>query len=946
MGFVGAAPSPRVVPSRRLPGVSNYFLGDDPSRWRSGVPHYGSATYRDLWPGVDLVFRGDPSRLEYDLLLAPGADLDAVLLRMDGPSSMDLDGDGNLVLSFEKGEVRQTAPRIYQESRGVRREIAGGFRLLGDGVVGFEAARFDRSLPLVVDPKIDWSTYLGGGGSDYPTDAAVDGSGNVLVVGLTNSTDFPTVSPYQAFYGGGSGSFPDDAFVTKYSSAGNTVVFSTFLGGSGFDDAYGVATDSSGSIYLCGITNSTNFPTASPYQAANGGGYDDAYVVKMSSSGSSLLFSTYLGSGGSDEATEIAVDGTGIYVGGGTTQSGFPLASPLQAVYGGGSWDAVLFKMSLSGATLIYSTLFGGTGLDYSHGMTVDGNGSMYATGVTNSTNFPTKSPFQSAYAGGTGNVPNDAFAVKLNAAGTATVYATYIGGAGYDDCYQIGVNSAGEAYLAGFTASANFPVQSALQPSSGGSDDGYVVKFGSSGSTLAFSTYLGGSGADYVMGLGVDSSGSITACGVTNSTNFPIQNAFPPVYLGGGSPFADDAFVTKLDLTGSNYLYSSYLQSNGFDDAYGMTLDGNGNAVVVGITSSASWNHANPAQASFAGGAYDAYVVRIALVVPAAPTTLAAQAAGSGSVQLTWTDASTNEAAFEVERRSGTGAFAKIAQTTANEVSYSDFAVAPSTTYTYRVRGINGDGGSAYSNEASATTGSIIPAPVSPNALVATPVSPTEVGLTWNDRSNNEVIFEVQRRAVPGTFAPVVSLPPNSTSWSNAGLAADTPYIFRVRAVGLAGPSLWSAEAAATTPPTLTVTAAKGTLTDSSTVARDRVKVSGTFDFLPASPDGALDPLQEGITVLLGAESDPFVVPVGADDAGWKLRKTRATWKSPRGSATKAVLVLDLAKKTFTVTLSKLTFPSAVANPIRLSLRVGADAGSHRLDWTPKPKPGMFKLP
>jgi hypothetical protein len=947
MGFEGAAPAPRFEAGGRQPGVSNYFLGNDPSRWRTNVPRHDGVTMRGLWPGVDLCFHGDPARLEYDLLLAPGADPEAVRFRLTGPEAIRVDGDGDLVLSFPGGEVRQSAPVAWQGKDGERIPVASSFRLLGDGLLGFAVGARDPSRPLVIDPKIDRASYLGGNQGDAPADVTVDSSGNVIVAGLTSSTTFPLQSPFQSTYAGGSGNYPDDAFVTKYSPDLSSLVFSTYLGGNGFDDCSGVATDSSGYVHLVGITNSTNFPTASPLQASNAGGWDDMYIVKMAPNGASLSFSTYLGTNGADEAGDVAVDASGgIYVVGGTTSAAFPLTSPVQSAYGGGNWDAVFLKMNSSGSAVTWSTFYGGNGVDRAFGVAVDGSGGMYATGYTDSTNFPTKTPIQSGYAGGNGNFPDDTFVVKVAPSGTSIAYATYLGGGGYDECYSIAVNAAGEACLAGFTSSTNFPTASPYQASpGGGTDDAYVVKINAAGTALVFSTYLGGSGVDQAYGIGLDSTGAISVCGLTNSSNFPLVNAFQQTYMGGGSPFPDDAFVARFNAAGTVLYFSSYLQSNGFDDPGGLAVDGSGNAIVVGITSTSSYPVVNAVQSTYGGGALDGYVVRIATIPPAAPGTLTAQAIGSAPIQLAWTDNSADETGFEIERKTGATPFAKVTTTAQGTSGYLDYAVGPNTTYTYRVRAVNGDGPSGYTNEASAATGAIIPLPTAPGGLVAVVSSVSAVDLTWNDRSNNEISFEVQRRAETGPFALVASLPDGSTSWGDTGLAPGTAYTYRVRAVGVSGVSLYSAEAAATTFPTMTVAVAKGALTDSPKSSKDKLKVSGTFDFLPESPDAALDPSQEAFALYLVGEGNPLIVAVPAGDEGWKVKKGKYTWKSPGGSTAKVSVVIDAVKKTFTVTVSKIDFQAAPANPIRVTLKCGGDAGSQRVDWTLK-KEGVFKYP
>jgi len=946
LGFPGAAAEPRFEAGALLGSVSNYFLGSDPSRWRPGVRNHSGVSMRALWPGIDLEFRGDPSTLEYVLRGGAGADPRAARFSLRGQEACRVDGDGDLVLSFPKGEVRMSAPVAWQERPGGERlPLDAAFDLREDGTVGFALGRLDPALPFVVDPRVSFSTYLGGTTQELPTDIAVDPNGRVIVGGITNSSDFPVLNAFQSTYAGATTTIVNDAVVTVYNAALNAVAYSTYLGGNGYDDCYGVCSDPSGNVVAVGLTASTNFPTASALQSTNRLGAHDIYVTKFNSTGSSLVFSTYVGSGGADEGRDCAADSTGIYVAGATAGTDFPVANAVQSASGGGAFDAVFFKIALDGSALIWSTYYGGSLTDYCFGMALDPNGGMYGVGNTISTDFPVVSAFQPSFAGGTGNFPGDSFLVKIAASGTSASYATYLGGGGFDDCYQVAVNGNGEAYLTGFTSSTNFPTAFAYQPNSaGGSSDAYLSKFSVSGASLLFSTYFGGSMVEIPQGIGVDGSGNVAFCGVTNSTNLPIFNAFQSSYIGG-TPTNNDGFVTRFNAQGSVLVYCSYIASDSFDDPQGLCVDSNGHVLITGITASTSFPTQGAIQSSNAGGPSDGYVMRIVLVLPDAPVNLTANAVGTSTVQLAWNDIATTETGYEVERRSFTGPLGKIATLGANSQAFTDNGVAPATTYTYRVRAFNLDGPSGWSNEAMATTAAVVPIPISPNALVATVIDADSIGLTWNDRSDNEVAFEVHRRGDTPGFSLAASLPPNTTSWTNDGLAPDTTYTYRVRAIGTSGVSNFSNDASGVTSATFTLTPVKGALTDSVKVGKDKVAVAGTFQFLPGSPDGQLNPPAEAITLLLVYDGAPVTIPIPAGDPGWKLKKTKHTWKSPKGSPTKVAVVLDTGKGTFKISVKNLQLATAPANPIRVSLRAGTDAGSSRENWTLK-KPGKFKYP
>ncbi len=325
MKLVGANPSPQVSGLEELPGKSNYFLGNDPSKWRTNVPQYAKVQYEDVYPGVDLVYYGNQRELEYDLVVAPWANPEAIHLAFEGEDKLEIDAQGDLVLDSDGGQVRLQKPLVYQQVDGVRQQVAGAYVLKGRHHVGFQVAAYDAGQPLIIDPVLSYSTYLGGIGTDSGVGIAVDTAGNAYVTGQTDSTDFPTASPVQPALGG-----ERDAFVTKLNAAGNALVYSTYLGGSGEDSGLGIAVDASGNAYVMGQTGSTDFPTASPIQAAHGGGLTDAIVTKLNAAGSALVYSTYLGGSANDLGGGIAVDASGnAYVTGFTGSTDFPTASPI-----------------------------------------------------------------------------------------------------------------------------------------------------------------------------------------------------------------------------------------------------------------------------------------------------------------------------------------------------------------------------------------------------------------------------------------------------------------------------------------------------------------------------------------------------------------------------------------------------------------------------------------
>ena len=639
MKLVGANPAPKISGVDELPGKSNYFIGNDPKKWRANVPTYAKVSYRRVYPGVDLVYHGTQGKLEYDFVVAPGADPGVIRLSFEGAERLELDAQGDLVLRTAAGQLRQHNPVVYQEVAGVRHAVSGSYVLRGQREAGFEIARYDASQPLIIDPVLSYSTYLGGGNFDEGLGIAVDAAGNAYVTGFTGSTNFPTTTgAFQTNFQGGFA----DAFVTKLNPTGSALVYSTYLGGSGFDESYGIAVDAAGNAYVTGFTDSTNFPTtAGAFQTTFGvGGFADAFVTKLNPTGSTLAYSTYLGGDNYDEGNGIAVDAAGnAYVTGDANSADFPTTpGAFQTTLGGGTCfggpcsDAFVTKLNPTGTALVYSTFLGGSGNDgsfYRGGIAVDAAGNAYVTGLTGSTNFPTTAvAFQMTYGGGTCGVPPDtfpcpdAFVTKLNPTGSALVYSTYLGDSGFEQGFGIAVDAAGNAYVTGLTESANFPTTpGAFQTTFGGFDDAFVTKLNPTGTApLVYSTYLGGSSLDEGFGIAVDAAGNAFVTGITQSTNFPTTPGALKTTTSGGDY---DAFMTKLNPTGTAPLaYSTYLGGSfpeQLDPTFfdipirsGIAVDSLGSAYVTGVTSSPDFPTTPGAFQTAFGGYVDAFVAKI----------------------------------------------------------------------------------------------------------------------------------------------------------------------------------------------------------------------------------------------------------------------------------------------------------------------------------------------
>ena len=604
MKLEGANPSSTVSGMEQLPGIVNYFNGNDPAAWRTKIPTYAKVQYQEVYPGIDLAYYGNQSKLEYDFIVAPGADPGQIKLAFEGTSDIKIADSGDVILTTALGDVRLRKPIVYQlEQDGHKSLVAGNYVVAGPSErssmvsrssstrnVGIQLAAYDHNKPVVIDPVVVYSTYLGGSSQDFGRGIAVDGAGSAYVTGDAISVNFPVLSPSQGAFAGN-----DDAFVTKFDATGARV-YSTYLGGSGADIGHGIAVDGAGAAYITGQTASSNFPVLSASQGALAGpGTFDAFVTKLDATGA-RVYSTYLGGSDIDEGYGIAVDSAGAaYVTGRTASSNFPVLSASQGVFGG-FIDAFVTKFNAAGAR-VYSTYLGGSSSDFGRGIAVDGAGSAYITGWTSSPNFPVLTASQGVLGGN-----EDVFVTRLDATG-ARVYSTYLGGSSSDFGHGIAVDGVGAAYVTGRTQSPNFPVLSASQGLFAGVIDAFVTKFDATGARV-YSTYLGGSNVDEGRGIAVNGAGSAYVTGWTASTNFPVLSASQGAFGG-----FEDVFVTKLDTTGAR-VYSTYLGGSDMDEGYGIAVDGTGAAYVTGRTGT-NFPVLSASQGVYAGSG-DAFVTKL----------------------------------------------------------------------------------------------------------------------------------------------------------------------------------------------------------------------------------------------------------------------------------------------------------------------------------------------
>jgi hypothetical protein len=595
--FVGANPHPQVVGEGLMEYKCNYFIGNDPTEWHTDVPNYKAVVYKDIYPGIDLKYYGNgDGKIEYDFIISPNANPSQIAIRYDGADNVCVDDQGLLVVETEWGKMIERAPLVWQVIDGDVRELTAEYVQKEGGTFGFKLSDgYEPEYAVVVDPVLSYSTYLGGGGFEYCTRVAVDGNKDIYFVGMTDSYEYPVKDPYQEMNHGGS--YGDDAFISKLGGSGTGLIYSTYFGGSGEDCARGIDVDCSGSAFLTGVTSSADFPikepllmtrsgsfvtklsssgnelvystyiggdggedirvdkegsayiigetsspthpTQNPFQAKLAGGID-AFVAKLSSSGDKFLYSTYLGGRLADRGRGIAIDSDGnAYVTGMTDSDDFPTQNPFQTI--SQDMDVFVAKLSEAGNELAYGTLVGGNNYDYGSGIAVDDFGNAYITGATSSSDFPTHDPYQSNKRG-----YYDAFVIKLCSAGNNALFSTFLGGNDGDFGMGIDIDAAGHIYVAGITSSTDYPLRYPLQTSHHGGSalkyDGFVTKIDQSGTSLIYSSFLGGSGDERCYSIVADD-GNVYVAGNTRSNDFPTLDPFQETNRG-----YDDVFVTRIN--------------------------------------------------------------------------------------------------------------------------------------------------------------------------------------------------------------------------------------------------------------------------------------------------------------------------------------------------------------------------------------------------------------
>jgi hypothetical protein len=643
---------------KELSSYSNYIVGNDPTRWHTHVPQFAEVWYSGIYPGIDLVYYSNDGRTEYDFIVAPRANPGRIQFSVDEPGSgaaIRVNAEGGLVVPAGRSKLVLHKPLLFQgescgqnrpfsESRsgfGCRALSGGKFRIRRTGGsavrVSFQLPPYDHNEPLVIDPSVSFSTFLGGSMGDGAFGMTLDADGNIYLIGDTNSPDFPTTSgAYQKNLSG-----DVDAFVVKLSGDGSHIIYSTYLGGSGPEFPHGIAIDSAKNAYLTGETYSTDFPLVHPYQTQNISG--TGFVSKLSPDGSSLIYSTYLGGTYEGASNAIAVDSSGeAVVVGRIGSTDFPVVNAFQPTHAAdnGSSDAFITKFSGDGTSLIFSTYFGGDENDTGQGVALDPSGNIYVSGITSSTDFPTTpGAYQPMYIA---DPWYSSFIAKFSPSGTSLTYSTYL-----VDCWAFGiaVNASGNAFVTGLAGWFAFPTTpGAFQTVQGGgsSTDAFVTEFDSTGSSLVYSTFLGGSNSDVGYGIALDSSNDAYVTGQTYSSNFPLKNPLQTVFYPG----VPTVFVSELDGTGSALAFSTYWGGGaaGFGSSQGNAiavgaLGAPGNFYVAGATEAPDFPVVNAIQSQLRGGG-DAFIAKFGVppdfTAAGSPESQTVSAGGTATYALT----------------------------------------------------------------------------------------------------------------------------------------------------------------------------------------------------------------------------------------------------------------------------------------------------------------------
>ena len=597
--------SNKVIPigKEELSHKSNFFIKKDSSKWRSNVPNYEIIVYENIYDGIDLIYYFNEKGLKYDWNIKPYANANNIIERFEGVDSLNINSDGGIYIKTESGELSEEKPYSYQKIKDKTIKVDVNFRRVGKNCLTYNLGEYDSSMNLIIDPLI-YSTFIGGNDWDFGNRITLDSENNIYITGKTESSDFPITTEC----------FDDpenitrNIFIFKFKPDSSSLVYSTYIAGSKEDSCESINIDSKNNVYIIGETDSTDFPTTSGcYDDSHNGGYD-VFIFKLNYKGSKLLYSTYIGGSGSEYGCDIALDSlNNTIITGYTNSADFPMTTGSYDNTKNGGYDIFILKINSDCSSLLYSTYIGGSNDDYGFAIAYDSENNAYITGETSSTNFPTSSGcFDDSF-----NGDRDVFVFKLKSDGSEMLYSSFIGGSSSDYGYDISIDFENNTIITGYTRSSDFPTTPGCYDDSyNGNRDAFIFKLKSDGSTLIYSTYIGGSGWDYGYGIATDSNNITYITGRTKSSDFPTTAGCIDDSYNGDS----DIFLIKLKPDGSNLLYSTYVGGSKYDSGESIVIDSENNVYITGVTSSSNFPVTSDCYDDTLNGTRDVFLIKMDL--------------------------------------------------------------------------------------------------------------------------------------------------------------------------------------------------------------------------------------------------------------------------------------------------------------------------------------------
>ena len=780
--------SNKVIPkgSDRCSWNSNFFHGDDESKWQTDVPNYRKVIYEDLWDGVDLVYGIKEDHMKYDLIVHPGGDPDDIRIKVDGCDDLKIGDNGDLLIETEMGSVKDSNLLTFYKND--KKSIGSNFIINDANIFSFDIDEYDGMETVVIDPQLEYSTFIGGNGQERGMDIALDGDKNAYITGYTTSSDFPTTpGAYDRTFGGGH-YYNSDVFVFKMNPDSSSLLFSTFLGGKDDDWGNGIVVDGGGNVYVTGWTenSSTPFPTTDGSFDTTHNGVNDSFVCKLNNDGNSLVYSTFIGGEKLDFSNDIEVDLDGnVYITGHTNSAmHFPTTEGANdTTHNGGNFDAFACKIDPNGSSLIYSTFLGGFHWDMGFGIALDTDDNLFVTGFTMSMDFPTTAHvFDRSFNGG-----EDVFVSKINKDGSELLFSTYIGGSLSDEGNEIVTDQWSCPYIIGYTGSQSFPTTEGANDTEINGTDVFVCKMDSYGSDLIYSTFIGGNGSEAGLDIELDKNGNVYSTGNSFSDDFPIT---PGAYNRERKGISN-SFIFKLNRNGSDLIYSTLIGGRWSDHGEGITIDENGRIYITGFTNSEDFPTTEDAfDTSYNCDeyyAYDIFSCTVHIELPSRPESLSAEYI-DGNITLSW-DPPLETYGFPITNYKiyrGPEALNLTWHDTIGDITqYSDTAGEPFRNYYYRVSAISTEGEGQLSDSAKYEP-PILGAPENLNSTVG----PGYVKLTWDPPINThgEPIekYKIYRNKIPMNKSLLTNV--STLYYNDTTTSFNHTYCYSVSAVNLFG--------------------------------------------------------------------------------------------------------------------------------------------------------------